>query len=74
MCPYTDALQADNLSDAIARHKAAGWAVQYWPTSRGLDVVALRRDDDAVKRGDYGMRQLGTMLVCDKAAQLVKSL
>lgn len=77
MCPYTDALQADSLSAKIAAHlkdPTGRWAIEYWPTGEGVDVVAARACRGGIAQGLGEMRQLGTMLLCDKAKQLVRGL
>lgn len=74
MCPYNAAMQADNLSDAIARHKADRWAIDYFPTSAGIAVSAGRPHPDAKAVGEYENRDLGVLCIelCPQAAALVR--
>lgn len=74
MTDLLQAWEADNLSDAIARHTADRWSMDYYPTSAGIAVTASRPHPAPAAVGEYENRDLGTLPIelCPVAAQLVR--
>ena len=73
MTGYLEGLAADNASGLAANTVAERWMTQYWQHSEGLDVVRMRRApaSDTACSTDR-MEQIGTMLLCAKAAEVMR--